>query len=136
MFVSPNDHVLPRAFSLTESCSNNVAEYNALITSLQLDQQMGLKYLKAYGDTKLIINQTKGEYEVWYEDLILYHHAAIQLANTFDGFYISYVSRLQNTSAGRCPSRTCSYIGFTSQYQLPFYGSYSSSTLPEVQFRG
>jgi len=64
VFVSPNDHVLPRAFSLTESCSNNVAEYNALITSLQLAQQMGLKYLKAYGDTKLIINQIKGEYEV------------------------------------------------------------------------
>jgi len=31
--------------------------------------------------------------------MIHYHHAAIQLANMFDGFYISHVSRLQNTKA-------------------------------------
>ena len=33
VFISPQNHVLPRAFSLTESCSNNVAEYNALLSS-------------------------------------------------------------------------------------------------------
>ena len=31
VFISPQNHVLPRAFSLTESCSNNVAEYLSLI---------------------------------------------------------------------------------------------------------
>jgi len=36
MFISPQNYVLPRAFSLTESCSNNVAEYNALLIGLQL----------------------------------------------------------------------------------------------------
>jgi len=47
----------------------------------------------------LIVNQIKEEYKVRYEDLIPYHHAAIKLVNTFNGFYISYVSRLQNTRA-------------------------------------
>jgi len=60
---------------------------------------MGVLYIEVYGDSKLIINQVKGEYEVYYEDLIAYHHAAIHLANTFDGFYISHVYRLQNTIA-------------------------------------
>jgi len=32
-------------------------------------------------------------------DLIPYHYVAIMLANTFDGFYISCVSRLVNTKA-------------------------------------
>jgi len=90
IFVSLENHVLPCAFSLTEPCTNNVTEYNALLIGLQLE---------AYGDSKLIINQVKGEYEVRHEDLIPYHHVAIQLANTFDGFYISHVSRLQNTKA-------------------------------------
>jgi len=54
---------------------------------------------EAYGDFKLIVNQIKRENKVHHEDLILYHHAAIQLANTFDSFYISHVSRLQNTKA-------------------------------------
>ena len=36
VFISPQNHVLPRAFSLTEPCSNNVAEYNTLRIGLQL----------------------------------------------------------------------------------------------------
>jgi len=80
-----------------EPCSNNVVEYNALLIGLQLAQQMGVQFLEAYGDFKLIISQVKGEYKVRNEDLILYHHVSIQLANTFEGFYISHVSPLQNT---------------------------------------
>ena len=64
VFVSPDDHVLPRAFSLMEPCSNNVTEYNTLLIGFRLAQQTGVKYLVAYGDYKLIINQIKGEYEV------------------------------------------------------------------------
>jgi len=48
--------------SLTEPCSNYVAEYNALFIGLQLAQQMGMRYFDAYGDSKLIISQVKGEY--------------------------------------------------------------------------
>jgi len=60
---------------------------------------MGVQYFEAYGDSNLIINQVKGEYEVHHEDLIPYHHVDIQLANTFEFFYISHVSLLQNTNA-------------------------------------
>ena len=34
VFISPKNHILSHAFSLTESCSNNVAEYNALLIGL------------------------------------------------------------------------------------------------------
>ena len=70
MFISPQNHVLPRPFSLTESCSNNVAEYNALLIGLQLTHRMGVRYLEVYGNSKLIINQVKGEYEVRHEDFV------------------------------------------------------------------
>jgi len=99
VFVSPENNVLPHAFSLTEPYSNNVAAYNSLLIGLQLTQQMGLRYLEAHGDSKLIINQVKGEYEVRYDDLIPYHHVTIKLADSFDGFYISHMSRLLNTKA-------------------------------------
>ena len=59
----------------------------------------GVQYLKAYGDSKLVLDQVKGEYEVRHGDLISYHRAAIQLANMLEGFYISHVSRLQTTNA-------------------------------------
>jgi len=60
---------------------------------------MGVRYLEAYGDSKLIVNLVKGEYEVRHEDLILYHHKVIEIANLFDGFYIGHESRFQNTKA-------------------------------------
>jgi len=104
VFVSPENHVLTREFSLTESFSSNVAGYNALLIGIQLAQQMGLQYLEACGDSKLIISQVKGEYEVRHEDLIPYHHATIKLADSFDGFYISHLSRLLNTKAVALPT--------------------------------
>jgi len=93
VFISPQNPVLPKTFSLTESCSNNVTEYNALLIGLQFAHKMGVRYLETYGDSKLIINQVKGEYEVRHEDLVPYHHAVIEMANLFNGFYISHVSR-------------------------------------------
>ena len=38
VFISPENHVLLRAFSLTKSYSNNIAEYNTLLIGLQLAQ--------------------------------------------------------------------------------------------------
>ena len=51
VFISPHGHVLPRAFSLTEQCSNNVAEYNALLVGIQIAKELEVQYLEAYGDS-------------------------------------------------------------------------------------
>ena len=80
VFISPQNHVLPRAFSLTESCSTNVTEYNALLIGLQLAHEMRVRCLEAYDDSKLIVNQVKGEYEVHHEDLVPYYHEVIEMA--------------------------------------------------------
>ncbi|XP_020271744.1 uncharacterized protein LOC109846919 [Asparagus officinalis] len=99
VFISSQNHILPRAVSLTEPCSNNMAEYNALLVGLDIAKQLGVKHLEAYGDSQLIVNQMKGEYEVRNEDLIPYHAAAIALADSFEGFYIDHVPRLKNPYA-------------------------------------
>jgi len=59
VFISPQNHVLSQAFSLTEPCSNNIAKYNALIIGLQLAYEIGVRYLEAYSDSKLIVNHVK-----------------------------------------------------------------------------
>jgi len=84
---------------LTAPYSNNIAEYNALLIGLQLAHEMRVRYLEAYGNSKLIVNQVKGEYKAQHEDLVSYHHAVIKIANSFDGFYINHVSRFQNIKA-------------------------------------
>jgi len=81
---------------MTESFSNNVAEYNACSLASSLLNKWGTVPWSLWW---FQIDCQPNQRRVWvrHEDLILYHHAAIKLANSFDGFYISHVSRLQNT---------------------------------------
>ena len=89
VLVSSQNYVIPRAFSLTESYSNNIAEYNALLVRMQIANEIGVKNLKAYGDSKLIVNQFCGEYEVRHEDLVPYYNTTIYMAERFKNFYIN-----------------------------------------------
>jgi len=88
VLVSPQNYVILRAFSLTEPCSNNVAEYNALLIGMRIADEIGVKNLKAYGDLKLIVKQVRGEYEVRHEDLVPYHSTTVYMAERFRNFYI------------------------------------------------
>ena len=91
VLISPQNYVIPRAFSLTEPCSNNVVEYNALLIGMQIADEIGVKNLEAYGDSKLIVNQVRREYEFRHEDLVPYYNATISMAERFENFYIDHV---------------------------------------------
>jgi len=93
VLVSPQNYVISRAFSLTESCSNNVVEYNALLIGMQITDESSIKNLEVYGDSKLIINQVREEYEVRHEDLVPYYDTTIYMAERFRNFYIDHVPR-------------------------------------------
>jgi len=108
VLVSPQNYIIPRAFSLTESCSNNVAEYNALLIGMQIADENGIKNLKAYKNSKLIVNQVRGEYEVRHEDLVPYHNATIYMAEKFRNFYIDHEPRQQNALADALASLVAS----------------------------
>jgi len=65
---------------------------------MQLAKENGVKHLEAYGDSKLIVNQVRGEYEVRHEDLP-YYNAIINMIKEFKSFYINHVPRQQNAHA-------------------------------------
>jgi len=64
VLIFPYKYVIPRVFSLTEPCSNSVLEYDALLIGMQPTEEIGIQNLKVYGDSKLIVNQIRGKYEV------------------------------------------------------------------------
>jgi len=66
---------------------------------MQIADEIGVKNLEAYNDSKLIVNQVREKYEVRHEDLVPYHHATIYMAERFRNFYIDHVPRQQNTHA-------------------------------------
>ncbi|KAM1855460.1 hypothetical protein ACFX14_005802 [Malus domestica] len=82
-----------------ELCSNNVAEYQALIIRLQMAINMGITALEIFGDSKLIINQLLTEYEVKKDDLIPYFRLATQLLQEFETVTLEHVPRKENQMA-------------------------------------
>ena len=58
-FISPENHILPHSFSLTEPCFGNIAEYNALLIGFQLAQQMGVLTLKKDKTLRQLSNRSE-----------------------------------------------------------------------------
>jgi len=75
---------------------------------MQIANEIGVKNLEAYGDSKLIINQVRREYEVKHEDLVPYHNATIYMAERFRNFYIDYIPHPQNAHADTLASLAAS----------------------------
>ncbi|XP_074283794.1 uncharacterized protein LOC141608332 [Silene latifolia] len=99
VFVTPQNHLMPYAFTLTQLCTNNMAEYQALILGLQMAIEIGVRDMDIYGDSELVVNQVLGEYEVKKEDLIPYHQRALQLLNQLDDIHVGHVARSANKLA-------------------------------------
>jgi len=52
------------AFILNFKCTNNMAEYEALILGLQIVRNLGAKSVSIMGESELIIKQINGEYSM------------------------------------------------------------------------
>ena len=58
---------------------------------MQRAEEIGVKNLEADGDSKLIVNQVRGECEIRHEDSVPYHNMTIIMAEKFENFYIDHV---------------------------------------------
>jgi ribonuclease HI len=79
--------------------TNNVAEYYALIAALDYAAAKGIKRLRVYSDSQLIVNQMKGLYKVKHVDLRPLHERARKQAASLELFTIQYVPREENRDA-------------------------------------
>jgi acyl dehydratase/ribonuclease HI len=79
--------------------TNNVAEYYALIAALDYAAASGIRRLRVYSDSQLIVNQIKGLYKVKHPDLRPLHERAKKQAASLESFTIQYVPREQNRDA-------------------------------------
>ncbi|KAJ1438452.1 Ribonuclease H domain [Sesbania bispinosa] len=77
-------------------CTNNEAEYEALILGLHMARDLNVKQLKIKGDSKLIIKQLKGEYGVKEASLAAYRDEALKLTEAFEGIEASHIPRAEN----------------------------------------
>jgi ribonuclease HI len=96
VFVTPEGRIIRHSLALTELCTNNEAEYEALIAGLELSLGLGIKSVRIFGDSQLIINQITGEYKVLKPELIQYHQKAMELMKKISYVSIEKVTRAVN----------------------------------------
>ena len=80
-------------------CTNNVAEYQGLIHSLEQAEVLGGKSLNIHSDSELLVRQITGQYRVKSPDLKPLYDRAIQLLRGFDKWKIQHVRREKNQRA-------------------------------------
>jgi ribonuclease HI len=81
------------------TCTNNVAEYKALIAALEAARKLGAKKIAIHGDSELIIKQMRGEYRVKHPDLKPLYETAQHLYHQFNEASISHNLRHKNELA-------------------------------------
>ncbi|XP_071919019.1 uncharacterized protein [Coffea arabica] len=99
VFITPDGGILLYSFTLSQHCSNNVAEYQALILGLEIAVDMEQLDIQIYGDSLLVVNQLLGSYEVKKSELIPYHKYATRLMKRLGGASIKHVPRRENKQA-------------------------------------
>ncbi|GJT29795.1 reverse transcriptase domain-containing protein, partial [Tanacetum coccineum] len=79
--------------------TNNEAEYEALIASLRIIEQIGVKNLQANVDSWLVANQVNGSYVAKESGMVQYLEKVKTLISNFKEFSIKQVPRSENKKA-------------------------------------
>ncbi|XP_077224177.1 uncharacterized protein LOC143857604 [Tasmannia lanceolata] len=99
LLISPRNEHIPLAVKLQFECTNNMAEYEACIVGLEAALALGIDELDAYGDSMLIICQTKGKWKTREDRLIPYHEYLDVLVDQFKNITFTFLPRTKNRFA-------------------------------------
>lgn len=81
--------------------TNNVAEYRALILTLERALELGCRRVQVSTDSELIVKQLTGVYRVKDAKMLPLHERARRLCDRFESFKVKYVPRTQNRHADK-----------------------------------
>jgi ribonuclease HI len=101
LLVDENGEVIVELSRFLDIATNNQAEYQALISGLEVAEQIGVKRLQIYSDSELVVKQLLGEYRVRHPRLRPLFKEALSRLQHFDEYAIVHVARECNQHADR-----------------------------------
>jgi ribonuclease HI len=99
VLVSPSNVSFDFSSRLKTYCTNNQVEYKALLFGLELLNYMGVKHVKALGDSQLVVQQVLEKYQCLDGTLNSYLEKCCSIIHSFDEFSIRHISRFENYRA-------------------------------------
>ncbi len=101
VIMNVNEKVVWEGKEYLGHCTNNIAEYRALILGLKGALAHGYKNLEVYLDSELLAKQINGSYRVKNENLKVLMKDVRNLLATFDSIGVKHVPRLHNSHADK-----------------------------------
>ncbi|GAU43336.1 hypothetical protein TSUD_398810 [Trifolium subterraneum] len=99
IIVTPKGAHIPFTARLQFEYTNNIAEYEACIMGIEEAIDLRIKNIDIYGDSALVINQIKGEWETHHAGLIPYRDYARRLLTFFNKVELHHIPRDENQMA-------------------------------------
>ena len=99
VLISPKKVIVEKSLRLDFSATNNEAKYEALLMGMAMTQRMGGKSIKVFSDSRLVVDQVKGEFEVKDERIQGYLSQVKCLQSEFDSFDLLHIPRNGNAHA-------------------------------------
>ena len=99
VLISPEKLIMEKSLRLGFSATNNEAEYEALLEGMSMVQRMGGKSAIMFLDSKLVVDQVKGELEARDERMQGYLAQIRHLQLKFESFNLQHILRSGNTHA-------------------------------------
>jgi ribonuclease HI len=96
VLIPPKGDILKYIIQLEFSVTNNIAEYEGLVTGLRLAKELGIQRLLIRGDSQLLVKQAQKEYDCNSDKMAEYLVEVRRLEKIFNGFKVRYVPRLDN----------------------------------------
>ncbi len=81
--------------------TNNVAEYTALLRGLERAHELGIKNIRVFSDSELMVKQINGIYSIKNEKLKGLAAKIMHLITTFDSFVLKHIPREENKLADK-----------------------------------
>ena len=109
VLVSPSDTCFELSSRLEYFCTNNQAEYEALLFGLEVLESIGVKHVEAFGDSLLIVQQVSGKFQCLDGSLNAYLDKCLDVISNFDEFSIHHIYRHMNSRANELAQQASGY---------------------------
>ena len=96
VIMSPKGIKATLYFNLAFKCTNNQAEYEALVIDLEILMELGVQEVHIIRDSQLVFRQLTREYKCNILFMAPYYTASTQLLDSFHSIDFEYVSRESN----------------------------------------
>jgi ribonuclease HI len=96
VLIPPEGDMLKYDIQIEFSATNNITEYEGLVTGLRLAKELGIRRLLIRGDSQLVAKQVQKEYGCNDDKMANYLAEVQRMEKFFDGFKVRYVSCLDN----------------------------------------